>query len=67
MSSDPGDFFGKIGLLEADRRIATVTTTSPMRAIVMTGRDFRVMEREQPEIGRQIRAKMEERLPDREG
>nr|MBA2599290.1 cyclic nucleotide-binding domain-containing protein [Actinomycetota bacterium] len=58
----PGDFFGEIGLLESERRTASVTTTSPMRAIVMTGYDFRGMERDQPRIAREIRAKIDERL-----
>lgn len=58
----PGDFFGEIGLLEAERRTASVTTTSPMRAIVMTGHDFRAMEREQPEIAAKVREAIEQRL-----
>lgn len=58
----PGDFFGEIGLLEAERRTASVATTSPMQAIVMTGADFRAMEREQPEIAAKIREAIEERL-----
>ncbi len=64
----PGDFFGEIGLLEAERRTATVTTTSPMQAIVMTGYEFRAMERDQPQVARQVRQKIEERLAaDRRG
>jgi cAMP-dependent protein kinase regulator len=64
----PGDFFGEIGLLESERRTASVVTSSPMRAIVMTGRDFRVMERDLPRVAQQIREKIRERLAaDREG
>lgn len=58
----PGDFFGEIALLEAERRTATVKATSPMRAIVMTGRDFQAMDREQPQIAEKVRAKVAERL-----
>lgn len=64
----PGDFFGEIGLLESERRTASVTTSSPMKAIVMTGRDFRKMEEELPRVAEQIQEKIRERLAaDREG
>ncbi|MPZ71520.1 MAG: cyclic nucleotide-binding domain-containing protein, partial [Actinobacteria bacterium] len=46
----PGDFFGEIGLLESEQRTASVVTSSPMTAIVMTGRDFRTMEEELPRV-----------------
>jgi CRP/FNR family transcriptional regulator, cyclic AMP receptor protein len=59
----PGDFFGEIGLLdETARRTADVVASTPMRLIVMFGRDFRQMEREMPAVAAQIRTTMEERL-----
>ncbi|MQB01144.1 MAG: cyclic nucleotide-binding domain-containing protein [Actinobacteria bacterium] len=64
----PGDFFGEIGLLESEQRTASVVTSSPMTAIVMTGRDFRTMEEELPRVAQQIRERIRERLAsDREG
>jgi CRP/FNR family cyclic AMP-dependent transcriptional regulator len=56
-----GDFFGEIALMEADRRTATVTASSPMRLIVMHGRDFREMASEMPHVAEKIRAAIRER------
>ena len=58
----PNDFFGEIGLLETERRTATVTATTPLTAIVMFGPNFRHVERELPELAQQIRAAIGERL-----
>jgi CRP-like cAMP-binding protein len=64
----PGDFFGEIGLLESARRTASVVATSPMRLIVMTGRDFKSMQSEMPRIAEEVQAKIDERLArDRRG
>jgi CRP/FNR family transcriptional regulator, cyclic AMP receptor protein len=57
-----GDFFGEIALLTAPRRTASVETTSPMRAAVITGAHFRAMIQEFPQIAEKVRAAMEERL-----
>jgi CRP/FNR family transcriptional regulator, cyclic AMP receptor protein len=57
----PGDFFGEIALLEQDRRTATVTATSPMKVVVMFGRDFRQMESSMPHVTAQILNAVEER------
>ena len=58
----PGDFFGEIALLEADRRTATVVASTPMRLLVMHSRDFRAMEKEMPVVADRIRAAIRARL-----
>jgi CRP/FNR family cyclic AMP-dependent transcriptional regulator len=59
----PGDYFGEIGLLEKERRNATVIATSPMRIITLTGWDLKRMEKSMPEAVEDIRREMEERRP----
>ncbi len=46
----PGDFFGEMALLEEDRRVATVTATSPMSLIVMTRASFRSLDRSMTQL-----------------
>jgi CRP-like cAMP-binding protein len=58
----PGDFFGEIGLLETERRTATVRATSEMEVIVMFARDFKKMERDQPAVADRIRSAIRARL-----
>lgn len=59
----PGDFCGEIALLQEDQsRTATVSTTSPMRAVVLTGAQFRAMVREMPSVAERVRATIQERL-----
>jgi CRP-like cAMP-binding protein len=60
-SLGPGDFFGEIALMEADRRTASVIATQPLRAIVMTRRDFSEMQTEMPSVAAQIRQAVEDR------
>lgn len=59
----PGDFFGEIGLLEKDRRTATVVAKSPMRLVTLTGWDLKRMEKSMPEAVEKVRAVIEERRP----
>src|ERR687897_748410 len=51
----PGDFFGEIALLEADRRNATVTATAPTELIVMTRASFRSIDKAMPDLHRTLR------------
>jgi CRP/FNR family cyclic AMP-dependent transcriptional regulator len=60
----PGEFFGEIGLLETDRRTATVVATTPMQLIVMFQREFKQMEQEMPGVAGRIRSAIRARLGD---
>jgi len=59
----PGDFFGEMGLLERTLRNATVTATSPIRLITLTGWDLKRVERAAPEAIERVRSALEERRP----
>ena len=58
----PGDFFGEIGLLETERRTASVVATTAMRLIVMFQREFKQMEHEMPAVAAGIRSAIRARL-----
>lgn len=58
-----GDFFGEIGLLERDRRNATVVATEPTRLITLTGWDLKRLERTSPDAVSAIRSVIEQRRP----
>jgi CRP/FNR family cyclic AMP-dependent transcriptional regulator len=46
----PGDFFGEVALLDGGPRTATVTATSPVRLVGITGWVFRGLLMEHPSI-----------------
>jgi CRP/FNR family transcriptional regulator, cyclic AMP receptor protein len=49
-----GDFFGEIALISDLPRTATVTSTSPVRALVLTDRSFQRLVEESPAIQRKV-------------
>jgi len=51
----PGDYFGEIGLLEADRRNATVIARSPMRLLTLDQWDMKRLEKAIPSAAEKIR------------
>ena len=57
-----GDFFGEIALVWQAPRTATVTTTSPARALVITDRSFRAVVEHQPEIKQKVLEALAARL-----
>ena len=57
-----GDFFGEIALVTKMPRTASVTTTSPVRALVITERDFTALLKRSPQIGQGIVHALGERL-----
>jgi CRP-like cAMP-binding protein len=58
----PGDFLGEISLITKVPRTATVTTSGPTRALVITDRAFAQLIRESPEISHGVLEAVGERL-----
>jgi CRP-like cAMP-binding protein len=58
-----GDFFGEIALISGAPRTATVTATSPVRALVVTDRDFRTLLKRSPAMQMKVLEALAERLP----
>jgi len=61
-SLQAGDFFGEIALVHHAPRTATVKASSPVRALVVTERNFKRLLDEQPEIQRKVLTALAERV-----
>jgi len=62
-TAGPGDFFGEMALLADQPRNATVTTTSPVDALVVSARSFRALIEDSPLIALKIMRAVADRLP----
>jgi CRP-like cAMP-binding protein len=58
-----GNFFGEMALLTRAPRNATITTTSPVRALVVAEPNFRRLLRENPQISLKVLSALAERVP----
>jgi CRP-like cAMP-binding protein len=57
-----GDFFGEIALVKQQPRSATVTSETPIRALVITDRSFRTLLDRSPEIESKVMSALSARL-----
>jgi CRP/FNR family transcriptional regulator, cyclic AMP receptor protein len=57
-----GNYFGEIALITGSPRTATVTTGTPVRALVVNGRDFHKLLHDSPEIQSKVLRELGERL-----
>ncbi|HEY7730698.1 MAG TPA: cyclic nucleotide-binding domain-containing protein [Gaiellaceae bacterium] len=58
----PGDWFGEIAILTYQPRTATVTTTSPVRLLVLSDRAFRQVVESSPRVALKVLRSVAERL-----
>lgn len=58
-----GEFFGEIALVSDVPRTATVTAATPVRALVISDREFRRLIEQTPEIALKVLSAIAERLP----
>ncbi len=52
----PGDVVGEVGVVEKDKRNATVTATSPMLLITLDRWDVRRLSKQSPEVHEHLKA-----------
>jgi CRP-like cAMP-binding protein len=57
-----GDFFGEIALVSQRPRTATVTTTSPVRVLVVTEQSFRSLLERAPDVQRKVLMALADRV-----
>jgi CRP-like cAMP-binding protein len=58
-----GEFFGEMALISRRPRNATVTTTSPVRALVIRDIEFQALLRQKPQIALKVLETFADRLP----
>jgi CRP-like cAMP-binding protein len=54
----PGEVFGEVAVLFGGVRTATVVAKTPLRLITVMNREVSRLERQSPEVGAQLRAKI---------
>jgi CRP-like cAMP-binding protein len=59
---ESGDFFGEIALVSQRPRTATVTTSSPVRALVVTEQSFRSLLDRTPDVQRKVLQALADRV-----
>lgn len=58
----PGDVVGEIGVLKTHKRTATVTATTPVKALVLFGPEMTALHETMPEVFTELESLIEERL-----
>ena len=59
----PGDFLGEGALILGEPRNATITATSPIRALVITAMNFKQLLEDDPDVSQNVLKTLDERTP----